>query len=226
MTIQPSSSKSSTMTLPTAIAESLPQSPKLPVAPVSTKMNNGTVELGPAEQFVIGIVSGILSAMGFSPLKWILYVVILPSMALELWEAYQITFGKPDMAEMKQRKRLRQQQFGHGVISGSGVSHMVADLIFQPSIYTVLNVIMHLCLSMCWSIFWSLPTMSELEQALRDTPKTESFFTKTPKSASLLKKQKKRSSSSSRRKKQKTELPMGDKASVTPQRRLKVASHA
>jgi hypothetical protein len=181
------------------------------------------VRLGTLEQFAIGISSGMLAASGLSTVRWILVVIVLPIMALELWDLVQLTFCQPDPDTMKQLKNLRMQQFGYGVISGSAMSNLVSDLILRPSIYTVLDFIIYLCLTLAWSTFWSLPSLLDLAHSMDGmTAKLETALESKKGDT------KKRSRKPLSRKHSKLiSLPMGDSAvRSTPRQKVRVASCA
>ncbi|CAB9504598.1 expressed unknown protein [Seminavis robusta] len=125
------------------------------------------LRLGTTEQFAIGIVSGGLSAIGLTSYRWVLCLVVLPALLLEVYEWFQWTFhGAGECVsnlnlnnELQQKKRLRQQYFGQGVISGTGVSAIIADIITQAPAMAVFHVVFYLTISLGWTVLWQVHLM-------------------------------------------------------------------
>jgi hypothetical protein len=102
------------------------------IANALEKPSSTQIILGALEEFAIGCISGIagaaLSLVQFSGLYWYFYILILPTLVLEILESYALFHAASHspqsytsaMHKAASKKRLSRQLFGQGVIVGQG----------------------------------------------------------------------------------------------------------
>jgi hypothetical protein len=117
--------------------------------------------IGALEEFAIGCISGItgaaLSLVQFRGLYWFFYILILPTLVLEILESYALfraACHKPQcytstMHKAASKKRLSRQLFGQGVIMGQGALDF-ASTRDESQLLSIVSL--YATLWLCWTL--------------------------------------------------------------------------